>query len=244
MDKIKDICEQVFEIRYKPDPTILDRRGTIAEIISSNMKLEHWKILENRVDAYSELSSDRAFVGFKNAGFVTRDAPSKNYFSERVAHFMKCLYENNFFAEIMDVKRVGLLSRYCRPSKEDFSDLIRKYNKYLSLSEKANNVILSKNQARLVDIGGPLNFEDNIGKFNTMSGPMKEDQIQQFFKDLEDAPKVGLYYQIDYWDCPPEKKQAMKRSEVLKKINTFAQSGRERYEDFVGIVLGKDVGNA
>jgi len=62
------VNEHVLEIRYKPNPKILDLRGTWAEQISLHMDLPHWRIVANRIDAFTEGESIHAFVGFRNGG--------------------------------------------------------------------------------------------------------------------------------------------------------------------------------
>jgi hypothetical protein len=46
--------EHVLEVRYKPNPKVLDYRGTWAESISDHMKLPEWRIVENRIDIYDK----------------------------------------------------------------------------------------------------------------------------------------------------------------------------------------------
>lgn len=42
--------EYIFEIRYKPNPKVLDLRGSWAEVITKRMEFEHWSISNNRLD--------------------------------------------------------------------------------------------------------------------------------------------------------------------------------------------------
>ncbi len=49
-----DLNAHTLEVRYKPNPKILDYRGTWAELISNHMNLSEWKIIENRIDIYDK----------------------------------------------------------------------------------------------------------------------------------------------------------------------------------------------
>ena len=84
--------EHVLEVRYKPNPKVLDYRGAWAESISDHMNLPEWRIVENRIDIYDKKNKDHAFVGFRNAGFVAHDTPTKNYFSDKAVKFLKHLF--------------------------------------------------------------------------------------------------------------------------------------------------------
>jgi hypothetical protein len=147
-----DINDHTFEIRYKPNPKVLDYRGSWAEAISDHMKLPDWRILENRIDIYDEKVGERAFVGFRNAGFVTRNTPTKNYFPEKTIKFFRYVLNLDGFGKSLFVERIGVRSRFCRKYEGAFEELREKYTtKYLSLTETAKKII----DAKLVDIGGP-----------------------------------------------------------------------------------------
>ncbi|MGB9627770.1 MAG: hypothetical protein ACPL6D_03840 [Thermodesulfobacteriota bacterium] len=102
------INEHIFEIRYKPNPKVLDYRGSWAEAISEHMQLPDWRILENRIDVYNEKIGERALVGFRNAGFVTRNTPIKKYFPERTIKFFRYVLYLNGFGKILFVERIGV----------------------------------------------------------------------------------------------------------------------------------------
>ena len=64
----------------------------------------------------------------------------------------------------------------------------------MAIPHKAKEVL----NAKLLDIAGPLDFQDQYGNFNTLSGPIHEGQIGQFFDRKEGLPAVGLFFDIDY----------------------------------------------
>lgn len=230
----KEINQHILEIRYKPNPKILDYRGTWAEMISSHMKLPEWHILENRIDIYDKAHRNHAFVGFRNSGFVCNNSPAKSYFPNRAVRFCNFVVGLDGFEKQPFVERLGIRSKFCTSFAQGFEELKNRYaSKYLHLTKEAKEVI----NARLVDIGGPLNFADRLGNFNTMSGPMEKKQILRFFENIKEneVPDVGLYYDIDYWLKPNRK---MNIDEISTTIKEFAECSWDRYGRIKNLVLG------
>lgn len=231
------LSEHVLEIRYKANPKILDHLGLWAGMISNNMELPEWEISkQNRVDAFDKENKNRAFVSYKNAGFVVLNTPTKNYFPDKAVKFLNYLMTLNDFEKTPYIERIGVRSRFCEEYKDSFDALKEKYSSnYLTLTEKAKNLISSS----LLDIGGHLNFEDKCGKFNTMSGPMKKRQITQFFnkdffKSNSNFPDVGLYFDIDYWEMP---KRKMSKEEIVINVKKFASSAWKKFESISKLIL-------
>ena len=228
-----EMNEQILEIRYKPNPKILDYRGSWAEAISYHMNLPEWRILENRIDVFDKEDGDHAFVGFSNAGFVAHNTPTKNYFSDKTLKFFKYLFTLTGFEKTPNIVRIGVLSKYYTEFNGDFNALKDKYtSNYLTLTDKAKKMF----NAQLIDIGVPLNFVDKFGNFNTMSGPMTEEQIHQFIQYAENPPPVGLYFQIDYWIKP---NRQVNENEILKNIQQFTNSSWDRFEAINKLILGE-----
>ncbi len=48
------ISEAVFEIRFKPNPKVLDFRGVWAEQISKHMNLSEWRIDTNLIEIHDK----------------------------------------------------------------------------------------------------------------------------------------------------------------------------------------------
>jgi len=228
-----DINQHVLEIRYKPDSKVLDYRGLWAKMISDHMKLPDWRIIENRADIFDSDSQERAFVGFRNCGFITYDVQTKYYFPDKAIKFIDFLFTLDGFEKSPYIERIGVRSKFCKKYDGSFEDLKNMYTtNYLTLTEKAIKVI----DANLLDIGGPLNFKDKNGYFNTMSGPMKNEQMKEFFDNVEEPPAVGLYFDIDYWLTP--KKELIDR-EIKNHINIFASDGWKRFENISKLILGE-----
>ncbi len=228
-----EINEQILEIRYKPNPKILDYRGSWAEAISDHMDLPEWRILENRIDVFDKEDGDHAFVGFSNAGYVAHNTPTKNYFSDKTLKFFKYLFALTGFEKNPNIVRIGVLSKYYTEFNGEFNALKDKYtSNYLTLTDKAKKMF----NAQLIDIGGPLDFVDKFGNFNTLCGPMTEKQIHQFIQYAKNPSPVGLYFQIDYWIKP---NRQMNENEILKNIQQFTNSSWDRFEAINKLILGE-----
>ncbi len=230
----KVINEHVFEIRYKPNPKILDYRGTWAEMVSEHMQLPEWRILENRIDIYDKINMNHAFVGFFNSGFLCNDSPTKNYFYDQAIKLFSFISRLDGFEIDPIVERIGVRSKFCTTFEKSFDELKTRFvSKYISLSNEAEKVM----NAKLIDIGVPLNFADKFGNFNTLAGPMEKSQITKVFygrKEIE-IPEVGLYFDIDYFLKPSKR---MKPAEVIKLIKDFAENSWDKHEKIKNLILG------
>ena len=235
-DKVDSITnEHVLEVRYKPNPKVLDHRGRWAEQISAHMDLRHWRILENRVDIFSENQVEHAFVGFRNAGYTAADTPTKNYFPDKASKLFRFLFSLEDFGDNLFLERIGVRSRFCTPYDGSFDDLTQLFsNKYLSLTPEAKEAIGT--HAKLIDIGAPLNFVDKIGNFNTMSGPMVRKQLDGYFRKSEGFPEVGLFFDIDYFLKP---ERAVISKELLSQIKSFAEEAWNKHAVVRTLLIGK-----
>jgi hypothetical protein len=225
--------ELVVEVRYKPNARVLDFRGTWAEAISAFMQLPHWQIVENRIDIFTEDRSFRAFVGFRNAGLVLLESPNRNYFADQATKLLRFVFELEGFGDPVFVERLGVRSRFCDPFAGSFDELRDRFaSQYVTLTDQAKQAIGA--DARLVDIGAPLNMADHLGNFNTMSGPMVKDQFPKFFTKDELFPDVGLYYDIDYWVKP---ERHIPGQQILTQIKDFSTASWDRHERLRDLLL-------
>lgn len=234
-DKVDSITnEHVLEIRYKPNPRVLDYRGTWAEQISEHLGLAQWRIIENRIDIFSENQVEHAFVGFRNAGFTASDTPTKNFFSDKATKLFRFLFTLDAFGDSLHVERLGVRSRFCTSFAESFEELTRLFStRYLTIAPAARDAI--GQSAKLIDIGAPLNFVDKLGNFNTMCGPMTKTQLATFFRKDTGFPEVGFFYDIDYFI---RLGKIMSGKDVLAAISGFSNEAWERHDRVKAVVLG------
>lgn len=228
----KLINEHIVEIRFQPNPKILDYRGTWAEMVSKHMKLSEWRIIENRFDVYDVEKTRRAFVSFRNAGFIVHNGKTKNYFPDQALKFMKLLFQQEGFGDRIFVIRLGVKSRFATGFRGSFDELLQLYSsRFVSVKQAAKEAF----DALIIDIGCPLDFETAIGKINSMSGPMTADEISRFFKFEANPPDVGLYLELDYWKRPQKK---MTAKEILSLVKEYSNENWDRHEAIKDLVIG------
>jgi len=116
--------EHVVEIRYRPNPRILDYRGRLAEQISAEMAIMHWRIVENRVDVFATDRTEHVFVGFRNAGYTSSDTPTKDLFPDKASKLFRFLFSLDSFDNDLFVERLGIRSRFCTPFSGTFEKLV------------------------------------------------------------------------------------------------------------------------
>jgi hypothetical protein len=227
------INEHILEVRYVPNPKVLDYRGSWANALAQALGLPKWNIVENRLDVFTEDRNLRVFISFKNFGVVVQDAPTQNYFTDQTQRFLKHLLELTGFDHPVRVERYGVRLRVATPFHGSFEDLRdRVAQRYLSVASGAVDAIGST--AKLRDIGAPLNFTDEIGDFDSHCGPMVKAQLEQFFKGRKNLPGVALYYDIDYFTKPDE---AVSDQRLIGRVAQCAAASHQRYERIRKLIL-------
>ena len=228
--------QHTFEIRYNPNAEVLDHRGAWTKALSEHMGLSEWRVDDNRLDVFDKGESNRCFVSFRNSGCVTRDTPTDLQFQVHTLKFFKFVLDFSSFPDPLFVQRIGVRARYLTPFAGTFDSLLTRYkDRYLTLTPAADQAI----RGDLVDIGGPLNFTDDYGKFDTNSGPMGSDQSHELFpwRAEDDLPEVGLYYEIDYSRKP---RAVVSGSEILQLIKDFSDQGSARHDRVRALVLKRN----
>ncbi len=225
--------EFVFEFRFKPNAHIFDYRGEWAETIARDFDLEHWAIDDNSVRLFNKQQSKELMVGFSNAALIVRDVETKNYFPELATKMIHSVLNLAEFGSPVLINRLGVRSRFCTPFGGPFDKLMERFaNAYVQPSPTVMKAV--GNSARLVDIGAPLNFEDEDGLFNTTCGTMNRDQLKQFFLKKEGLPEVALYFDIDYFQRPATK---MNAGQVSPIVVNYAHKSWELHDRLRDLIL-------
>jgi hypothetical protein len=226
--------EHVVEIRYQPTARVLDHRGAWAETLSARLELPRWQIAENRLDVFEPKRTRACFLSFRNFGFVALDSPTRNYFADQAGKFVRTVFSLEQFGTRLPVTRIGVRSRFCDPFEGSFDELRDRFtSRYVSIAGPAQQAI--GQDAQLLDVGAPLNYRDQLGKFNTVSGPMTADQFRLFFQKDEGFPPVGLFYDIDYFKEPNAE---MKADEVVHVLTDFAGTAWDRHDRIKTLIVG------
>ena len=224
------INEYVFEIRFKPNPNVLDNRGVWSYDIIDLLNLTEWRIIENRIDIYDREETINVFVSFKNAGLVMRNISNQNEFKNNSNKLIKYLLTQKPFGYSIDVSRIGVRSRFANDVKSSFDDLFKLYSEKII---KITPEFLEIFNANLIDIGSPLSFEGEFGSMNVRSGPMKFDQLDQFFKIIDsDDDKSFAFLEIDYYKKfdPP---LSMHNNQIIEILNNLSSSNWGHNKKFV-----------
>lgn len=224
--------EHLFEIRYKPNARILDKRGYWAEELCEHMRLPHWKINPNRLDVFDETTRQRGFVSFTNAGYQCENGPTHTFFADKAVKYFKFVLELEAFPNPLFIDRIGVRQKFITPYLGTFDHLVHKFSeRYLKLTDPA----LAAIDAKLIDIGAPLNFADKHGNFNTLCGPMPKAQSDELMSnDTAELPEIGLFFDIDYWIRP---RKQWSGNDILKAIRTFAIEGWRRHDQVKNLIL-------
>ncbi len=219
--------ENILEIRYKPNPQILDYRGDLTKNLSAQMDLDQWKIDINRVDLFRIDQSIRVFVSFRNAGVVMRNIASVDSFVYIAQKYIHSLFNQKVMNNSYFIERVGVRSRFAFLSELSFEKMVEKYQEnFIVISDNVSELI----NAKLIDIGFPLNYETEKGNINLIVGPMKKDQLHSYFsfEKKEVLPDVVFYYDFDYWKTINSQTSVKDLSSLLK---TFAEENWQKCDD-------------
>ena len=231
---LSTISEHIFEIRYKPNPRILDLRGKWAELISKNLNLPHWSLTGTRIDVFdSEKRNELMFVTFRNAGVAFYNPQTENYFPEKSVKFFKLLSEFESFDKPLFVERLGVRTKFVSAYEGEFDNLVNLFTaNFINLATESKSAI----NADLINISTSLQLKDRVGNFNVMSSPLKKSQIKALFNKDEPYPEVGLLYDIDYWTKP---NQTMNTQDIVKTIKNFYSATLARHKEIMNLVFGE-----
>lgn len=223
--------EMILEIRYRANPKVLDYRGTWAEVLGKLMDVPNWRISQDRLDVYNDAKTLQAFASFRNAGVVVQDPPTRNYFTDQSCKLMRYLMSQDTFGDPLAVTRFGIRSRLATACTDlSFDQLLARYlERYLNLSDQARSIIAN----RVVDIGGPVNFEAPNGVINSMSGPMIRTQLESFFKSRAEVPAVALYFDFDYHSKEEIRLSSRDVQSRIKSWSSYTWELHDRLRDLI-----------
>jgi hypothetical protein len=225
MGKSKLFTEQVLEIKYRPEPRVLDHLGLWADQLLKEYQLTEWQITQSRLDVFDKQETNRLFISFKNAGLVLRNSTDEHEFLAKTRTFLKFLLKQNPFNTKFSIERLGVLSKFAYEYNGMFDDLRTHISKNLySINEKYLNLF----DGKLTDFAIPLTFQTESGKTNSHLGPMKKDQLKVFLPFVDELPDVCLYFDIDH-ALTPEDNQSLDIKKLPKTIDEYIQSNWAHY---------------
>lgn len=221
----KIFSKHLIEIRYKPSSRFLDKRGEIAEMLSSST-FDQWNISTNRISFSSKETEDiGAFISYRNLGLFTAHPNTKDVFVEKAKDFIRSSW--NYFATDK-ITRVGIRSTYLIETK-GFKESFDKYRKkFLALSDED----ISQFGGDLVDLGFPLNFSVDEDFFNINTGPMEKSQSKEFVIDDKELPSAGVFVDVDYF------RKEFSPHTTQRNILDFLDKGIDKAEKIKTLIAG------
>ena len=78
---------------------------------------------------------------------------------------------------------------------DNFGEVLAAYRRrFLKLTDEN----LGEFGGDLIDLGFPIYFESGSDFFNVVTGPMKKEQSEQFFGEI-DIPNTGIFVDVDFF---------------------------------------------
>lgn len=226
--KIQEINYFVFEIRYKPIPSFIDNRGKWLQGIQPILNMDKWAISDTRIDLRDNDDRRKAFCGFKNCSLIIHQLSRTEEFVDQSTNFLTYFYNQPEFSSNLVIERIGVRSRFAKRYKGSFDQLLQAYQEKISTITPTFRKTIG---AQVIDIGNPITIGTDIGTVDLMTGPMKGDQLKDFFKMDEPFP-IAIYSDFDYWTIPNKE---MPISDLLNTIKKYSEENWKRNSDIVAM---------
>ncbi len=191
------LAEHVLEVRHGASGTFLDVRGYVADFVRQNDLFPHWKIDANVVnfrDDPDATKSEGAFVGYKSAGYVAFNPPTRNYFVDRASSFWTVLLKNEHYL-IPALTRFGARTKIFVPSPRSFDEINKTLFEVL-FRDEARSLIGGKE----TDLQFTIELEEHKFNVRVVGGPLHKDEASRHFQfESEHFSKCGLFLDLDYF---------------------------------------------
>lgn len=232
--KEKTVIQFTLEIRLKTlIPSFIDYKGRITELLIDKLKnADKFRIMEDRIDLTSNNNLLSYFVTMRNFGLQIENSNSWNDFISSSESFLSTLESIKEYRP-KDYIRIGTKAQLLIHKKGEGFESIKSYfdKKLISLTNMENAL-----NAKLGDVGFPLNFESKDGNFNLIVGPMRRKQaFEDYFLKRgigyeNILPDTGIFFSIDYFNIDPSVKSfSALKAKVLSNINV----SKEKYQLFL-----------
>lgn len=224
------ISNFLFEIRFKPNPIVLDNRGKWASIISNDLDYPVWQITENKIDFINSSKNEEAFLAYKNAGYKIINEVNNERYKKRSIELIDLIFSKEILGTEFQVERIGVRSIFCYRYQGEFNKLKDLFEcNFVGLTKNAKDIF----KASITDVSAVFDFSDEYGSFHIISGPMREKQIKEFLPKAETLPEIGLYFDIDYWRKP---NKILSKDEISEAFNILVDAGSMRFEQVLKIL--------
>lgn len=201
----KVLIRQILELRFPPFHVFFDHRSAILEALYKDKKtkkkhFEHWRLSNNRVDAYDKDRKRAFFFSFRNCGFRCEDPPTANYFGEQLQKYLGLSFE--VLGEYIEgVQRIGFKSTRVIP----VSDLGKVRDAFVRNFLKTESSFYGAVGATIEDVQlFPIVFKHGSNKFQVTTGPAKAEQLEDLWGSDTDLPEQALWLEVDYYAVQPK----------------------------------------
>ena len=228
------ISKYIFELRYAPIYTILDKRGYFAENLSMALNTQDADFTAHRIDLYNSDRKIWAFLSATNCGFASINPGSRTFFQDHTALFLKKLFSLGEFS-LREILRIGVRSTHVAEFKGTFEELKDSFrSNFIDLKKPAQEIF----GAHISDVGLPLNFRSSDINFNTSSGPMERSQLANFFPDVKPdlLPQISLYLDLDYFKDTPARLQL---DDIIGDVKKYSELAWTKFTTLKNLIFGQ-----
>ncbi|MHC1716605.1 MAG: hypothetical protein AB9915_01760 [Candidatus Dojkabacteria bacterium] len=184
--------KRILEIRFVPQPRILDSKGRIAQECAGDI-FQKWEINSGSVLLIN--SDDRtlkAKISFKDLSVIADTPETKDSFKEASLQFIEKVWTRIPSREIL---RIGVRSLLYLIPESDSDISIESFKKHFHSNIDINKLVGGEIQ----DIGFAYDsVMENEYQNHVAFGPSKESQIKELFNSLEDY-KEGIFLDYDFY---------------------------------------------
>jgi hypothetical protein len=223
------IWKIVFEVRYPAAANLFDNRGKIAAKWQWKSDLTEWRISNNQVSIHNKSGTTFLNAGFKNTSVVMELPESHAQFSNQASEFSAWVLD---LLQIEKIDRIGL--RFIQLSE-------RQHFKLLVTKMRGNLFALGEDDWESLggypeDIGLPLTLTLGENKANFNLGPMKSDQLVNFFEASDvkgKLPSVAVFLDFDLYREEPNFSQKTRSKEISDYLKVGSQQILDISEKFL-----------
>jgi len=223
------IWKMVWEVRYPAASTLIDNRGKIAAKWQWMIDLSEWRISNNQVTIHNKNNTTFLNAGFKGSSVVMELPENSAAFISLATDFSSWLLD---ILNITKIDRIGL--RIIQIAKRPhFKLLTSKIRQSLFGLSDADWQIFG---GAPDDIGFPLTLTlgEKMANFNL--GPMKTEQLSNYFeaKEVKERlPATALFMDFDFYRNEPDIPQIDYHKSFLDFLKTGTNQVSEISDKFM-----------
>ena len=223
------IWKIIFDIKYPAAASLFDNRGKIATKWQWSSDLTEWRISNNQVSIHNKIGTTFLNAGFKNTSVVMELPESHTQFSNQAVEFSTWVLD---LLQIKKIDRVGL--KFIQLSKKQhFKLLVTKMReKLFALDEDGWESLGGYPE----DISLPLTLVLGDNRANFTLGPMKSDQLANYFesKDVKGKlPSAAVFLDFDLYREEPNFSQKTRSKEISDYLKVGSQQILDISEKFL-----------